>query len=59
MGYTKLSDGDWISFGWSYDFPIDIEGSKHYTVVPLGNPLSKEIPVDEVYALSNPRLHFV
>ena len=24
-----------VLLGWSYDFPIDIEGSKHFTVVPF------------------------
>lgn len=35
-GYAKEPEsGQWVSFGWSYDFPIDIEGSKHYTVTPF------------------------
>lgn len=26
--------GTWVSWGWSYEFPIEIEGSKRYSVVP-------------------------
>ena len=45
-GYAKSSDGGWVSYGWSFDFPIDIEGSKHYSVVPLSNPLTDIPPVE-------------
>jgi CrtC N-terminal lipocalin domain len=58
-GYTKLSNGAWVSFGWSYDFPINIEGSKHYTLVPLSNPFSKNPPVDVLMAPTNPRFFFI
>jgi len=34
-GYDKAISGQWVSFGWSYDFPVDVEGSKHYTVIPF------------------------
>jgi predicted secreted hydrolase len=34
-GYAKAPNGEWFSLGWSYDLPIDIEGSKHFTVVPF------------------------
>lgn len=33
-GHSKAPNGQWVALGWSFDFPIDIEGSKHYTVVP-------------------------
>jgi len=36
-GYIKAPNGQWVALGWSYDFPINIEGSKHYTVVPFSN----------------------
>jgi hypothetical protein len=52
-GYTKLPNGDWVSFGWSYDFPIDIEGSKHYTLVPLSTPFTKNPPIDLVNSYLN------
>jgi predicted secreted hydrolase len=34
-GYMKVpSDGVWLSWGWSYEFPIDVEGSRAYTLKP-------------------------
>jgi predicted secreted hydrolase len=34
-GYVRSPQvGTWVSWGWSYEFPIEIEGSKHYTVIP-------------------------
>jgi predicted secreted hydrolase len=36
-GYMKVPDnGVWLSWGWSYEFPIDIEGSRAYTLKPFG-----------------------
>jgi hypothetical protein len=33
----KVPDnGVWLSWGWSYEFPIDIEGSRAYTLKPFG-----------------------
>lgn len=35
-GYAKSPKlGIWVSHGWSYEFPIEIEGSKKYTVTPF------------------------
>ena len=34
-GYDKAPNGQWVSFGWSYDFPTNVEGGMHYTVVPF------------------------
>ncbi|MEV7344454.1 lipocalin-like domain-containing protein [Streptomyces sp. NPDC093544] len=35
-GYMKVpSNGVWMSWGWSYEFPIDIEGSRTYTLKPF------------------------
>ena len=34
-GYAKAPNGQWVALGWSFEFPIDIEGSKHYSVVPF------------------------
>lgn len=36
-GYAKAPNGQWAALGWSFDFPFNIEGSKHYTVEPLSN----------------------
>jgi hypothetical protein len=36
-GYDKAPSGQWVSSGWGYDFPISVEGSRHYTVVPFSN----------------------
>ena len=34
-GYMKVpSNGVWLSWGWSYEFPIDVEGSRTYTLKP-------------------------
>lgn len=33
-GYAKTPNGVWFSWGWSYGLPLEIEGSKNYTVVP-------------------------
>jgi hypothetical protein len=34
-GYDKPPNGQWVSFGWSYDFPTNVEDSMHYTVIPF------------------------
>ena len=34
-GYDKAMNGEWVSCGWSYDFPNNVEGSRHYTVIPF------------------------
>ena len=35
-GYAKNPiSGNWISLAGGYDFPIDIEGSKHYSARPI------------------------
>lgn len=36
-GYDKAPSGQWVSAGWGYDFPINVEGSRHYTVIPFNN----------------------
>ena len=36
-GYDKAPSGQWISAGWGYDFPINVEGSRHYTVIPFSD----------------------
>jgi hypothetical protein len=34
---TAPQRGAWLSRGWSYEFPLEIEGSCHYTLEPLEN----------------------
>lgn len=34
----------WTSWGWTYEFPIEIEGSKHYTVEPMNKKEFMEFP---------------
>lgn len=58
-GYAKSATGAWISYGWSFDFPIDIEGSKQYSAVPLSNQFTNSPPVEWVYTSTNPPLYFV
>jgi len=36
-GYDKAPSGQWVSAGWGYDFPINVEGSRHYTVIPFSD----------------------
>ncbi|ACB96457.1 lipocalin-like domain-containing protein [Beijerinckia indica] len=36
-GYVKSPNiGNWVSWGWTYEFPIEIEGSRRFTVKPFG-----------------------
>ena len=35
-GYLKTpKQGVWLSWGWSYEFPVEVEGSRHYTLEPF------------------------
>ncbi len=35
-GYLRTPErGVWLSWGWSYEFPVEIEGSRHYTLEPF------------------------
>lgn len=35
-GYVKEPEtGTWVSWGWSYEFPLEIEGSRVFTLRPL------------------------
>ena len=44
-GYCKAPLAKtWNSWGWSYEFPIEIEGSRHYTVKPLSNEEFLQFP---------------
>ena len=37
-GYLKTRErGIWVSWGWSYELPLDVEGSRHYTLRPLSD----------------------
>jgi predicted secreted hydrolase len=35
-GYLRTPEqGVWLSWGWSYEFPVQVEGSRHYTLEPF------------------------
>jgi hypothetical protein len=35
-GYLRTPEkGIWLSWGWSYEFPVQVEGSRHYTLEPF------------------------
>jgi hypothetical protein len=35
-GYLRTPErGVWLSWGWSYEFPVEVEGSRHYTLKPF------------------------
>ena len=35
-GYLRTPErGVWLSWGWRYEFPVDVEGSRHYTLEPF------------------------
>jgi hypothetical protein len=35
-GYLRTPQrGIWLSWGWSYEFPVEVEGSRHYTLEPF------------------------
>ncbi|MDO8703323.1 MAG: lipocalin-like domain-containing protein [Sulfuricaulis sp.] len=34
-GYLKTPGGTWVSWGWSYELPVEVEGSRRFTVVPF------------------------
>jgi hypothetical protein len=35
-GYLRTPErGVWLSWGWSYEFPLEVEGSRHYTLEPF------------------------
>ena len=44
-GYLRTPErGVWLSWGWSYEFPAVVEGSRHYTLEPLSKLDVYEIP---------------
>lgn len=43
-GYAKTPNGLWFSWGWSYALPIEIEGSKNFTVVPFSKYDTVHVP---------------
>lgn len=54
-GYAKSPQlGIWVSHGWSYEFPIEIEGSKTYTVTPFDKDDFIEIPELKAASYSGP-----
>lgn len=50
-GYAKSPETDiWVSWGWTYEFPIDVEGSRVFSVRPLSSKEFME-DVDRGFAL--------
>lgn len=44
-GYAKAPDvGTWVSWGWSYELPVEVEGSRRFRVEPLSSREFLEIP---------------
>jgi hypothetical protein len=44
-GYARSPQtGTWVSWGWSYEFPIAIEGARRYTVEPYSRREFLELP---------------
>jgi len=43
-GYAKTPNGLWFSWGWSYGLPIEIEGSKNFTIVPFSKNDTVHVP---------------
>jgi hypothetical protein len=43
-GYAKTPNGQWFSWCWSYGLPLEIEGSKNFTVVPFGKNYTVHVP---------------
>ena len=50
---------NWVSFGWSYDFPIDIEGSKHYSNIPYSNQFTNMPPIEWIWTAAPPGKEFI
>ncbi|MDF5733047.1 MAG: lipocalin-like domain-containing protein [Rhizonema sp. PD38] len=46
---TDGTNGTWVSWGWSYDFPIDVEGSRNYTVKPFSELDTYVEPTNKLY----------
>ena len=41
---AKTPNGQWFSWGWSYGLPIEIEGSKDFTIVPFNKNDAVHVP---------------
>jgi predicted secreted hydrolase len=49
-GYLKTRErGVWVSWGWSYELPIDVEGSRHFTLRPFSDNDMLESGVNTFY----------
>lgn len=48
-GYVKCPEnGVWMSWGWSYEFPMEVEGSRNFTLRPFSK---KDIYVSKINTL--------
>jgi predicted secreted hydrolase len=49
-GYLKTPEkGVWLSWGWSYEFPVEVEGSRHYTLEPFSKLDVYETPANTMF----------
>jgi hypothetical protein len=49
-GYLKTPErGVWLSWGWSYEFPVMVEGSRHYTLEPFSKLDAYENPTGVLF----------
>ncbi len=49
-GYLKTPErGVWLSWGWSYEFPVEVEGSRHYTLEPTSSLDVYENPFNTLF----------
>jgi hypothetical protein len=48
--YLKTPErGVWLSWGWSYVFPVLVEGSRHYTLEPFSKLDVYEVPGNTLF----------
>jgi predicted secreted hydrolase len=49
-GYLKTpKQGVWLSWGWSYEFPTEVEGSRRYTLEPFSKLDVYESPTNALF----------
>ena len=49
-GYLRTPErGVWLSWGWSYEFPVMVEGSRHYTLEPFSKLDVYEVPSNTLF----------
>src|SRR5947209_7740214 len=49
-GYLKTpQQGVWVSWGWSYELPVEVEGSRRYTLEPFSKLDVYELPLNALF----------